>query len=57
MKNFFIFFQNRLQRIQIKLLLYTNTYSLKFVSWLRIQKDTKKMSKQYQHLFAQICIL
>ena len=41
-KVFFIFFfKNRLQLVQKLLLLYTNTYSLKFVSFTRIQLDTK----------------
>ena len=35
------FFKKWLQRIQILELLYTNTYSLKFVSFVRIQLDTK----------------
>jgi len=31
LKNFFIFFKSEVQLVQMKLLLYTNTYSLKFV--------------------------
>ena len=40
-KNFFYFFKKWLQLVQILELLYTNTYSLKFVSFVRIQLDTK----------------
>ena len=31
-KNFFIFFKSRVQKVQKLEVLYTNTYSLKFVS-------------------------
>ena len=40
-KNFFYFFNKWLQLVQIPEVLYTNTYSLKFVSFVRIQLVTK----------------
>jgi len=39
-------FKKWLQLVQILELLYTNTYSLKFVSWSRIQLDTKDTNVQ-----------
>ena len=42
--------------IQMLELLYTNTYSSKFVSFFGIQKYTNVRSVEYQGLFKQICI-